>query len=75
MCGRFTLTIDLSELLDMFSVDQAMYDYAPRYNIAPSQTIAIISNHEGTSLILNLWNLMGIYPEEIEGGNLYIKVP
>lgn len=43
MCGRFTLISDLSEIVDTFDVSSVEYEYKPRYNIAPSQTIAVIN--------------------------------
>ena len=44
MCGRFTLTVDpdeLREALPGFAIPSGM---APRYNIAPSQPVAVIAN-------------------------------
>lgn len=74
MCGRFTLTIALEELLrivktryDIFDLD--MSQYAPRYNIAPSQEVwAII--HDGTKYRLGTlkWGLVPPYAEDVKIG-------
>ena len=42
MCGRFTLT-DPSRLAEEFDLDLPVPELAPRYNAAPSQTIAVIA--------------------------------
>jgi putative SOS response-associated peptidase YedK len=41
MCGRFALIVDASVLADVFDVDPPR-ELAPRFNIAPTQTIAIV---------------------------------
>jgi len=45
MCGRFTLSVTTKDVIeDYFSVDASgeHADLSPRYNIAPSQDIAVI---------------------------------
>jgi putative SOS response-associated peptidase YedK len=41
MCGRFSLTTAFELLAEAFGLDQAV-ELAPRYNIAPSQPIAVV---------------------------------
>jgi putative SOS response-associated peptidase YedK len=41
MCGRFTLNSSAEELAEQFDLD-SIRDMAPRYNIAPSQDIAVV---------------------------------
>lgn len=41
MCGRFTLTASGEELAEAFDLDDAPA-LAPRYNIAPSQLVAVV---------------------------------
>ena len=48
MCGRFTLTADLTLLAVRFHFDPAALSYTPSYNIAPSQQILTVMN-DGTS--------------------------
>lgn len=47
MCGRFTLTADLTLLTERFHFDPADLAYTPSYNIAPSQPILTVIN-DGT---------------------------
>ncbi|MDD4237031.1 MAG: SOS response-associated peptidase [Desulfotomaculaceae bacterium] len=43
MCGRFTLATDLATLKGVFYLQNNIFDYIPRYNIAPSQIILAIT--------------------------------
>ena len=40
MCGRFTLHTPINQLADLFGLSQEPA-FAPRYNIAPTQPVAI----------------------------------
>lgn len=42
MCGRFTLTVDPAQ----YSLDEFIFpnQFAPRFNIAPSQPVLAVSN-------------------------------
>ena len=42
MCGRFTLTTDIKTLKNVFQLKENIFDYIPRYNIAPGQNIHVI---------------------------------
>ncbi len=43
MCGRFALDLDLDQLIDSYLVTHNRYpDWAPRWNIAPTQQIPIL---------------------------------
>ena len=46
MCGRFTLTTDSKQLAESFATFEAPADLSPRYNIAPSQPIAVVANND-----------------------------
>ncbi|MCL6458579.1 MAG: SOS response-associated peptidase [Gorillibacterium sp.] len=64
MCGRFTITISLDELYEMFRLeDIGVYvntPFPPRYNVAPTQMVpAIIGNMEGKRKLGELrWGLI-----------------
>lgn len=69
MCGRFTLTAGLSDVLDAFSIDEANYEYSPRYNIAPSQTIAVVADHDGRRVLEGYrWGLVPRWAKDIKIG-------
>ena len=44
MCGRFTLFVDPRDLMAAFPGFEVPLDWTPRYNIAPSQPVAVIPN-------------------------------
>lgn len=69
MCGRFTLTADESEIIDTFSVDHVDYEYKPRYNVAPSQTIAAVSYRNGGRVLEGYrWGLIPFWTKDIKIG-------
>ena len=35
MCGRYTQTAKLQDLMDRFGIDEPDFELAPRYNLAP----------------------------------------
>ena len=44
MCGRFTLTCNPESLYKKFHDQQLQMEFSPRYNIAPTQDVAVIAN-------------------------------
>ncbi|WP_064091358.1 SOS response-associated peptidase [Rossellomorea aquimaris] len=47
MCGRFSLTTPLEELVQQYLIDELMDDWRPRYNIAPTQKVFSLISHKG----------------------------
>ncbi|OMF76640.1 SOS response-associated peptidase [Paenibacillus glucanolyticus] len=69
MCGRFTLISDLSEIVDTFDVSSVQYEYKARYNIAPSQTIAVINGSSGKRVLEGYrWGLVPFWAKDIKIG-------
>jgi putative SOS response-associated peptidase YedK len=58
MCGRFTLTVDPAELKDAFGDFIFPTQFAPRFNIAPSQPILAIPNDGKNKADFFLWGLI-----------------
>jgi len=57
MCGRFTLTISPEDLVDFFDLGKS-FDFEPRYNIAPTDSIPAIRTEEGERRLVKLrWGL------------------
>ena len=75
MCGRFTLTVDPDELLDAFPgmtlPSQPML--APRYNIAPTQPVAVVANHGQHQLEFFKWGLIPWFAKEAKVGARHIN--
>ena len=57
MCGRFAL-LDLADFLAMFPWVVPPEQFAPRYNISPSQPILMLSNRGGGTLDHAIWGLI-----------------
>ena len=73
MCGRFTLTVDPSQLEDMFPWAIIAPDLAPRYNISPSQPIAVIPNSSDHRMELFRWGLIPSWAKDPAIGNRMIN--
>ncbi len=58
MCGRFTLNATTEQLLDFFPGLIIPEQYAPRYNIAPTQPVAVIANNHPDQLDFFVWGLV-----------------
>lgn len=61
MCGRFTITATLDELLERYGVydDTSIPTYRPNYNVAPTQMLPVVIN-DGNNNCLELmkWGLI-----------------
>lgn len=69
MCGRYSITISLDELLLFYHIAEARIPhYRPRYNIAPGQPIpAIIHDGERNRLGELFWGLKPSWMEQHPG--------
>jgi putative SOS response-associated peptidase YedK len=66
MCGRFTLEKSIGDLATLFQLP-AMPDLAGRYNIAPTQPIAVVratEEGEGRELAIVRWGLIPAWAKE-----------
>lgn len=71
MCGRFTITITMEELMEMFDLEDLVGSSAflPRYNIAPTQMIPAIIAHEGRRRLGELrWGLIPSWAKDEKVG-------
>jgi putative SOS response-associated peptidase YedK len=71
MCGRFTLRASprlIAETFDLFN----MPELAPRYNIAPSQSVAVVREQpdaQGRELAMLKWGLIPSWADDPAIGN------
>jgi putative SOS response-associated peptidase YedK len=73
MCGRFTLTIDPYHLQEAFPWAIIPDDLKPRYNIAPSQPVAVIPNTGDNSLFMYKWGLIPSWSKDPAIGDRMIN--
>jgi len=66
MCGRYTLRVSPAELAEIFGVLETI-EWSPRYNIAPTQTVAAVRPTEqgdGRELVLLKWGLIPFWAKD-----------
>ena len=74
MCGRYTLTIPLSNLVDFFEVPPPAFEIGPRYNIAPSQDVPVVAQDgRGRRMGLLRWGLVPAWAKDPSIGNRLIN--
>src|SRR3972149_10014982 len=73
MCGRFTLRTPASELVEIFKLLRKA-DWTPRYNIAPTQSVAVIRQaSEGRELSRMHWGLIPAWSSDPKMGGRLIN--
>jgi putative SOS response-associated peptidase YedK len=73
MCGRFTLTVDPSELREAFSNYGFPDQHAPRFNIAPTQPILAIPNDDRQQADFFAWGLIPSWAKDPSIGSRLIN--
>jgi putative SOS response-associated peptidase YedK len=73
MCGRFTLTLDPGDLQELFPDLVIPSQIKPRFNIAPSQPVAVIPNTEDRILDFFVWGLIPSWAKDPEIGSRLIN--
>lgn len=73
MCGRFTLTLDPVILRQAFDLGDLPPEWIPRYNIAPSQPVAVIADAKTRSVDFMRWGLVPSWAKDISIGNRLIN--
>ena len=60
MCGRFALTFTkLKDLYKRFGIENPLKeDFKPRYNVAPFQTMPIVTQQDKKQISLMKWGLI-----------------
>jgi hypothetical protein len=73
MCGRFTLTADINTLQDTFPWLNIPPEITPRYNIAPTQPVAVVPNDGKNRLDYYNWGLIPSWAKDPEIGSRLIN--
>ncbi len=73
MCGRFTLTIDPADLMEAFPGFSFPKEMTPRYNIAPTQPIAVVANNGKSQVEFFQWGLVPSWAQDPSIGNRMIN--
>lgn len=73
MCGRFTMTIDPEHLQEAFPWAIIPNDLTPRFNIAPSQPVAVIPNNGDNRVSMYKWGLIPSWSKDPSIGDRMIN--
>ncbi|WP_462413511.1 SOS response-associated peptidase [Neobacillus sp. Marseille-QA0830] len=76
MCGRFTLTATVDELIDRFDIESFLDEesYAASYNIAPSHSVlAVINDGHANRMGFLKWGLIPSWAKDPSIGNKLIN--
>lgn len=65
MCGRFTDHLSWSEIADLYDLTQTALNLPARYNVAPTQEISVIAEHE---LRRMRWGLVPFWAKDLSIG-------
>ena len=68
MCGRYLITTPVEAIRQIFQVNQRP-NLAPRYNVAPTQTVPIVRRGEsGRELVTVRWGLVPFWAKDLKIG-------
>ena len=74
MCGRFVGYRKLDELQEFFPIDRANCDVTANFNVAPTQEILAIYNHQGENWLDKFhWGLVPFWAKDPSIGNRMIN--
>ena len=73
MCGRFALYNSAENITEQFAIEQTLFPIIPRYNIAPSQLIAAVTQSKERQLRSLKWGLVPSWVKNPAIGNRMIN--
>ncbi len=74
MCGRFVLFSSLEEIREAFGVQQVRYQVEPSYNVAPTQSVAVVVQREGVNTLEKMrWGLIPAWAKDPSIGSRMIN--
>ncbi len=73
MCGRFTLTLDGPQLQAAFPQFRVPAALRPRYNIAPTQPVAVVPNDGSRAVTFFVWGLIPSWAKDPRIGSRLIN--
>lgn len=73
MCGRFSLWLELTDLIKAFPNFIFPEGVTPRYNIAPTQSVAVVTNNPDRNVEYFRWGLVPSWAKDPAIGNRMIN--
>ena len=73
MCGRFTITIEAAALQLELGLAETPLEWKPRFNVAPTQPVAVVRDPNLQRLEYMRWGLVPSWAKDVEIGNRLIN--
>src|SRR5512146_1357088 len=73
MCGRYTITINPETVQQDLGVVAMPDDYTPRYNVAPTQPVAVVADAASRKAEWMRWGLIPSWAKDPEIGSRLIN--
>ena len=73
MCGRFSLGVNLDDLVEAFPDFTFPPETEPRYNIAPTQNVMVVPNNTDGHVSFFRWGLIPSWAKDMDIGNRLIN--
>jgi putative SOS response-associated peptidase YedK len=73
MCGRFTLTVDPADLQLLLNLGELPSELSPRYNIAPTQPVAVVADPASRRVEMFRWGLIPSWAKDPSIGSRMIN--
>lgn len=73
MCGRYGFSQDGTRLVARYELLSQVVNFQPRYNIAPSQILPVITNQNKKQIEMMKWGLIPSWAKDINIGNKMIN--
>lgn len=73
MCGRYTLQQTTDQIALRFQVETVEAEVSPRYNIAPTQPVAVVTVNSPRTLRMMEWGLVPFWAKERSIGSKMIN--
>jgi len=73
MCGRFSLTADVNAVQEAFPWVNVPPEIRPRYNVAPTQPVAVVPNDGKNQLDYFTWGLIPSWAKDPQIGSRMIN--
>lgn len=73
MCGRFVLILEPGDFEDEFDLGGIPESYLPRYNIAPTQPVAVVRDSKTRKVEMFRWGLIPFWAKDASIGSRLIN--
>jgi putative SOS response-associated peptidase YedK len=73
MCGRYALDVDVEDIMEAFPDIEVPAGLERRYNVAPTQDVAVVPNDGSRAVAMFRWGLVPAWADDPKIGNRMIN--